>query len=391
MTLVKAPAGAPQVSDFSIVRSKLFDTGTELPDNHILVQAQFISVDPYLRSRLPSWVGRTIFTNQICKIINISKQGANINKYKIGDLLVGTLPCCDYQLINLSNKKKTAMLQKLLPIPKNDANITESAYLGMLGLTGATAYQGLFDLEMGTLKKNENVFVSGAAGAVGSAVGQIAKNVLNCNVVGIAGTQDKIDYLINDLGFDDGICYRDSVFGGNKRDNDFTSLEEKIRFDNARIEALQKILRKKFPKGIDFYFDNVGGWITAAVWDLLNRNARVAICGQIYLYNKFDKNGTLMANVQNNMLELPLINDFLYKTIYKNVKIQGFVLNDFKKWPKFYNDMFGWIKQGKIQNREHVYYGFENIPNAFLGLFKGENTGKMVIDVRNDRSTRSKL
>jgi len=131
-------------------------------------------------------------------------------------------------------------------------------------------------------------------------------------------------------------------------------------------KKFQEELKKLFPNGIDIYFDNTGGFITESVWDLLNRNARVIICGQIARYTTLDKS--------------PKVDDFLYKLIYKHIRVEGFVVSDFQNYQEFYGNMIKWIKEGLLNSRETTVNGFDNIPQGFIGLFSGVNTGKMIID-----------
>ncbi len=200
-----------------------------------------------------------------------------------------------------------------------------------------TAYFGLLDIC--NPQPGETVVVSGAAGAVGSYVGQIAK-IKGCRVVGIAGSDDKIDYLVNELGFDAAFNYKtvDNYFGK---------------------------LRELCPQGIDVYFDNVGGEITDAVLRQINLKARISICGQISQYN----------------LEKPEMGPrLLGMLIVSRAKIEGFLVSDYAaRFDEGIQQLAAWIKEGKLQYRENVIEGFENMPRAFIGLLQGENTGKQVV------------
>ena len=204
----------------------------------------------------------------------------------------------------------------------------------------------------------DNVLISGAAGAVGSICGQIAK-LYGCYTVGICGTPEKIKWITEDLGFDKGINYKNYRIG--KKIGDVEILNTKIEY-----EQVEKALKEAFPNGIDLYFDNVGGIFTEAVWDILNPHARVIICGQIASYNDDKDNPNL-------------IRPFLHKTIYKEIDIRGIIVSNFKNKTKFYYDMGKWISTGKIKVKETVIDGFEKLPDAFIGLFEGVNTGKMVV------------
>jgi NADPH-dependent curcumin reductase len=218
---------------------------------------------------------------------------------------------------------------RLVPLP---------VYLGTLGAPGFTAYFGL--LEIGQPKPNETVVVSAAAGAVGSVVGQIAK-IKGCRVVGIAGGPQKCEYVTKELGFDAAIDY--------KRENVIASLA------------------KHCPKGIDVYFDNVGGDILDACLALLNRGARVPLCGAISQYNNFE-------NVcgPKNYLSL-LVN---------RATMRGFIVFDFAdRYPEAASQLAGWLIAGKLKSREDIVPGLETFPDTFLKLFKGENFGKLILKV----------
>ncbi|ETO14865.1 hypothetical protein RFI_22501 [Reticulomyxa filosa] len=187
-------------------------------------------------------------------------------------------------------------------------------------------------------------------------VGQIAKlKRKNTYVVGSAGGAEKAKWLVNDLKFDKALDYK--KFGNDSK-------------------ALKAELSKLFPKGIDVYFDNTGGLITECVWDLLNENARVVICGQIASYGKIGFTGTGI-----NTDSVQKINDFLFKLIYKKIRVEGFVVYSCNDWVSFYRDMKEWMSKGQIKTQETLHRGFDKIPVAFEGLFTGANLGKTVIQV----------
>ena len=180
-----------------------------------------------------------------------------------------------------------------------------------------------------------------------------------CRVVGtVSNNEAKKRWLLDELKLDGVIDY--------------------TKFDN-NSDLMEKELRKQFPNGIDLYFDNVGGFITGAVWNLLNRHSRVLICGQISIYNKG-------ANIWDHSddsegLKPPKIDDFLYKLLYLNARVEGFVVTDYKDKRQFYRSMSEWIAEGKINVKETVIKGFENTPNAFVALFESQNIGKMVVQL----------
>jgi len=188
----------------------------------------------------------------------------------------------------------------------------------------------------------KQILVSGAAGAVGSIVGQIAKLYgPNCHVVGTAGSKEKIAWL-KKIGFDEVLNYK----------------------DYKDVASCQDALKKALPNGIDIYFDNTGGIVTESVWDLVNNFAKVLVCGQIAYYDA---------------QHVPKIDPFLHKLIYKQVSVQGFVVGNFKDYDRFYREMGAWIVDNKIIIEETIYEGFEKLPQAFVGLFSGQNTGKMLV------------
>jgi NADPH-dependent curcumin reductase CurA len=212
-----------------------------------------------------------------------------------------------------------------------------STALGVLGMPGMTACFGL--LEIGRPKPGETVFVSAAAGAVGSLVGQIAK-IHGCRVVGSAGSPQKIDYLLGELGFDAAFNYRE-------------------------VKDYAGKLREVCPQGIDVYFDNVGGQLTDAVFTHVNVHARVVVCGQIEQYNA---------------TRPPRGPRFLWHLIVKRARVEGFLVFDFAhRFPEGQRQIAGWIKEGKVKYRETVSAGLASAPRAFIGLFHGENLGKQLV------------
>jgi NADPH-dependent curcumin reductase CurA len=213
------------------------------------------------------------------------------------------------------------------------------AYMSVLGLTGLTAYGGL--LVIGALKDGENVFVSAAAGAVGSIAAQIAK-IKGCYVIGSAGSDDKCRWLKDELGLDAAINYKSG--------------------------ELRHSLKAAAPKGIDVYFDNVGGEHLNAALPRMNALGRIAVCGMISAYNNFGAVSEPVTTLSN--------------IIYNRVNIRGFVFYEFEaKRAQFLSDMKGWIKDGRIKYRSTIVNGIESAPSALIGLFSGANTGKMVVQL----------
>jgi NADPH-dependent curcumin reductase CurA len=211
----------------------------------------------------------------------------------------------------------------------------ESTALGVLGMPGMTAYFGL--LELCRPKAGETVFVSGAAGAVGSYVGQIAK-ILGCRAVGSAGSDEKVSWL-REIGFDGAMNYKSG--------------------------SSDSTLGRICPKGIDCYFDNVGGELTDTVLRQMNHFGRVAICGQISMYNDWSEDAGPRP---------------FGSILMKQLRVEGFLVSRwFERWPEGIARMSEWLKAGRIQNRETVYEGLDSVVRAFIGLFTGENTGKAVV------------
>jgi hypothetical protein len=247
--------------------------------------------------------------------------------FAVGDHVVGMSGAQKFWVSNGKGVKK--VYPDLAPLPR---------YLGALGMPGMTAYFGI--LEVGELKEGDTVLVSGAAGAVGALVGQIAK-LKGCRVVGIAGGEDKCKYLTEELGFDGAIDYK--------------------------AETLYPAVKNLCPDGIDVYFDNVGGETLDVALSFLRLNARVVICGAISQYNK-----TTVPKGPENYLSL-LVN---------RAKMEGFIVFDFAaEYSRAIRDMSRWIDEGRLQAREHIVEGLETFPETLLMLFDGRNQGKLIIKV----------
>jgi NADPH-dependent curcumin reductase CurA len=298
-------------------------------EGEVLVKSAYISVDPYMRGRIngvrtyidPINIGEVMVGRSVGQVIE-----SHAPSLQPGDFVAGFWGWQDYIVTS------PARLQKLDP---QLAPVTTA--LGVLGATGATAYFGF--LEICHPKKGETVVVSGAAGAVGSLVGQIAK-IYGCCAVGIAGADDKIRHIVDDLGFDAAFNYKTTA--------DYA----------AKLKEL-------CPDGIDCYFDNVGGPVSDAVFTQLNTFGRVSVCGQISQYN-----------LQNPEPGPRLLTPILVKQL----KVQGFIVTSFQdRWPEGIAQMARWIQEGKIRYREEIVEGFENTPRAFIDMLQGKNTGKMLV------------
>ncbi len=326
-TLAARPVGMPKQSDF-----KLVETPVPSPNaGEMIVKSLYISVDPYMRGRMndaksyaaPVEIGGVMVGGVVGQVIE-SKNA----KFQVGDIVQGEFGWQEYALSNGQGVRKVD--PSIAPI---------STAIGILGMPGLTAYFGL--LEIGQPKAGETVVVSGAAGAVGMAVGQIAK-IKGCRVIGIAGSDEKVKYLVEELGFDGAFSYKTT---------------------KNYVEELKKLC----PRGIDVYFDNVGGPITDAVIPLLNIKARLSICGQISQYN----------------VEKPELGPrWLWALIVKQARVEGFlVFQFFERFAPAVAEMAGWIKAGKLKYREDVVEGFENVPRAFIGMLEGDNLGKRIVKV----------
>ena len=322
------PEGKPTLADFEFVKE---ETTLNINEGEVLLETAYVSVDPYLRGRMsdaksyvqPFELGKAIHSGVVAKVID-SKN----NNFKTGDFVSGML---DWKT------KQVAAGEGLLKVDSEKAPL--SAYLGILGMTGLTAYCGL--TQIGKPVAGETLVVSGAAGAVGSVVGQIGK-ILGLRVIGIAGTDEKVEMLKSKFGFDEGINYNTS---------------KDIRADIA----------KAAPNGVDIYYDNVGGPISDAVLFSINKFARLVICGAISVYNN---------------TELPTglsVQPFLVKN---SALMQGFIVSNYAdKFPEAMTHLSGWLAEGKLNYTETIVDGFDNIPKAFIDLFDGKNTGKMIVKI----------
>jgi hypothetical protein len=330
IVLAKRPKGEPTPEDFRLEQVPV----AALKDGEVLLQTLYLSLDPYMRGRMnegPSYAASAQL-NEVMIGGTVSRVVESRNdKLKPGELVNSFSGWQEYQVSN------GAGLTKLDPrIPK------PSYALGVLGMPGLTAYVGTLDL--GQPKTGETLVVAAATGAVGSVVGQIAK-IKGLRAVGIAGGKEKCDYAVKELGFDACIDHRDP--------------------------AMPTLLKEACPKGIDVYFENVGGAVWDAVLPLLNTHARVPLCGLIAQYNATtlppgpDRSSRLMATF-----------------LVRQIKVQGFIISDYyHRAPEFTADVSEWLQAGRIKYREDITRGLENAPQAFMGLFKGSNFGKLLVQV----------
>ncbi len=324
--LAKRPVGMVKREDFDYVESPVTEPG----EGEFLVKLLYLSLDPAMRGWMnegksyvpPVGIGEVMRAGGVGKII-----ASKHPKFAVGDHVVGIFGVQEYAVSNGKGAQKVD--PRLVPLP---------VYLGTLGMPGMTAYFGLFDV--GQAKSGETVVVSGAAGAVGQVVGQLAK-IKGCRVIGIAGGADKCRYVVDELGFDACVDYKH--------------------------EDVKAGLKKHCPKGIDVYFDNVGGDILDAALTQLAMRARIVICGAISQYNN-----TAPVKGPSNYMSL-LVN---------RARMQGMVVFDYAdRYAEAAREMAGWMQQGKLKTREDIVSGLETFPDTLLKLFKGENTGKLVLKV----------
>jgi NADPH:quinone reductase len=322
------PSGKPSLGDFKIINEEM----PTAKDGELLLKTMFVSVDPYLRGRMndmksyvpPFELNKPIQSGVLAEIIECK----NTVGFKKGDFVVGNLDWKEYQ---------TSAVHGLNKVDVSDVEL--SAYLGILGMTGLTAYLGL--TEIGIPKKGETLVVSGAGGAVGTVVGQVGK-LLGCKVVGITGSDEKVDMLISKFKFDDAINYK-------------------------TIPDLNEAIKNACPNGVDIYFDNVGGEISDAVLANINQYARLPVCGAISLYN--NTKAAIGPRIQ------PII-------LTKSATMRGFIISDFyAKFPAATKQLSIWLKANRITYSETIVEGFDNIPQAFIDLFEGKNEGKMIVKV----------
>ncbi|HVF16180.1 MAG TPA: NADP-dependent oxidoreductase [Steroidobacteraceae bacterium] len=324
--LAARPVGLPKRSDWEYVEEPAREPGPK----EVLVKVQYLSLDPAMRGWMnegksyipPVQIGEVMRAGGVGEVI--ASQHAD---FKAGDTVYGTLGIQEYATVE--GKQLTKVDTSFASAP---------VFLGALGMPGMTAYFGLLDI--GKPQSGQTVVVSGAAGAVGTVVGQIAK-IKGCRVVGIAGGKEKCDFLVRDLGFDAAIDYKS--------------------------DDVKKSLKQHCPKGVDVYFDNVGGEILDIVLTQLARNARIVICGAISQYNS-----TTGVRGPANYMSL-LVN---------RASMTGMVVFDYaNRYPEAMKEMAGWIAAGKLKTREDIVEGLQTFPETLLKLFKGENTGKLVLKV----------
>ncbi|MFN2467265.1 MAG: NADP-dependent oxidoreductase [Gaiellaceae bacterium] len=325
VTLAARPEGEPKESDFALVE-------TEVPrrrPGEVLLRIRYVSVDPYQRGRMsearsyaqPVAIGEVMTAQAVGEVVD-----SDDARFAAGDLVVGQLGWQDYASVRGSALRK-------LP-----AGTEPTLALHVLGTTGLTAYFGLLDV--GKPRPGDTVVVSGAAGAVGQIVGQIAR-LAGCRTVGIAGGPEKVSDLTAEYGYDAGVDYK----GGD-------------------VDAE---LKRACPGGIDVYFDNVGGELTDLVLRRLARGARVVVCGQISQYNN------VVPELGPRLLGLLIVH---------RARIEGFLVTDYAhRFDEAIPRLARWLAEGGLRHREDVTEGLENAPRAFIGMLRGENRGKALVKV----------
>ena len=319
--LSKNPDGMPVPSDFELRQIEI----PELGSGEVLVASKYLSLDPYMRLRLKgdtSLVGTLMVGDVVGEVIE-----SRDPSFAPGDVGMGPIGWQGYGVVRAGDLRR---------VDPDAAPISTS--LGILGMPGITAYFGLF--EVGQPRAGDTVVVSAAAGAVGAVVGQLAK-LSGCRVVGLAGSEEKIRYVVDELGFDAGINYK--------------------------TEDVAACLRSACPDGIDVYWDNVGGALTATAVEWLALRGRVVICGQISQYNAAAP--TTSRDVGSILLS-------------KRARMEGFWVADFAdRSAEALERLASWIRQGKLAYREDIVVGFENTPAAFINLLSGANFGKQLVQL----------
>ena len=330
--LESRPVGAPTQANFRMVETPV----PTVQAGQMLLRNRWMSLDPYMRGRMsdaksyadPVPVGGVMTCGTVSEVVSSELEG-----YAPGDLVMCF--ASGWQDYTLSDGSMVFRLDRNMPEP--------SQALGVLGMPGFTGYMGLTDI--GQPKVGETVVVGAATGPVGTVVGQVAK-ILGCQVVGIAGGAEKCEYAVKELGFDACIDHKDP--------------------------AMAEKLAAACPKGIDVYFENVGGKVFDAVMPLLNAHARIPLCGLIAQYN-----ATSLPEGPDRLPQLMRL------ILSQRIRMQGFIIFDNYGhcYPEFLKTMTPWVAEGKVRVKEDRVEGLENAPDAFIGLLEGKNFGKLVVKI----------
>ncbi|MBP6336109.1 MAG: NADP-dependent oxidoreductase [Vitreoscilla sp.] len=329
IVLASRPSAEPSADNFKLVEAPV----APLQDGEVLVRNHYLSLDPYMRGRMND--GKSYAQPQPLDEVMIGGTVGEVVEsrndfFKPGEKVVGMGGWQEYQRVGAHQR---GALQKV-----DTTHVPLSAYLGAVGMPGVTAWYGL--VKIINPKAGETVVVSAASGAVGGAVGQLAK-ARGCRVVGIAGGPDKCAQVVSELGFDACIDYK----------------------QHADVKSLSKALKEACPNGIDGYFENVGGMILDAVMLRCNAFSRIAFCGMISGYNG---------------APIPLTNPSLI--LVNRMKLEGFIVSEHMEvWPEALKELGGMVATGKLKYRETVAQGIAAAPEAFLGLLKGKNFGKQLV------------
>lgn len=325
ITLGSRPLGFPKISDFQLVYAAL----PSLAAGEALVRTLYLSLDPHMRGRmddteshaLPVAIGEVMPGGAVAVVVQSEDPG-----FRTGQVVEGMLGWQEYTVARCSELRKVD--PDLAPI---------STALGVLGMPGLAAYFGL--LELGAPRDGETVVVSGAAGAVGMFVGQIAR-IRGCRVVGVAGSEAQISWLRDELGFDAAFSHRVGV-------------------------DLEVALEELCPAGVDVYFDNVGGVVSDAVIRRINRRARIVVCGQTSQYN----------------LAAPELGPrWLSRLVMRQARVEGFLVSDYaERFPEGREQLAAWLKQGELRYREDIAQGIEAAPQAFISMLQGNNQGNQLV------------
>ncbi|MFD1151958.1 NADP-dependent oxidoreductase [Saccharothrix hoggarensis] len=322
--LASRPEGFPTVDDFQLAEAPVPTIG----DGQLLVRNIVMSVDPYMRGRMnvgksyvpPFEIGKALDGGAVGEVV-----ASNAPGFEVGDTVLHFLGWREYGAVDAADAVKVD--PEAAPV---------NAYLGVLGMPGMTAYAGLLDVA--AFKEGDVVFVSGAAGAVGQVAGQVARLRGAKRVIGSAGSDEKVKYLVDDLGFDAAFNYRNGPVG--------------------------ELLAEAAPDGIDVYFDNVGGDHLEAAIDSLTMHGRVALCGAISNYNTKTPSGARNIGL----------------AVGKRLTLRGFLVRDHEHLrEQFAREVGGWIAEGKLRYQETVTEGLDRAPEAFIGMLRGENTGKALV------------
>ncbi|KAK9886590.1 hypothetical protein WA026_017517 [Henosepilachna vigintioctopunctata] len=317
--------GFPKESDVKLLEEEL----PALQDGQFLCESVYISVDPYQRAYYQR-VGDVVLGSQVARIIDSKNP-----RYPVGKHVIGNYGWKTHHILD-DSPSRLGFSTVIIP---ESVNQPLSYFLGILGMPGVTANFGL--LEICQPKHGETVVVTGAAGAVGSLVGQIAK-IKGCRVIGVVGSNEKGDWITKDLGFDGFINYKEDNFS--------------------------KLLTKQAPNGVDCYFDNVGGEISTQIMRQMNLYGRISVCGAIAVYN------STKDEAKASIVQTPMV--------FKQLKMEGFLVNRWlNRWNEAVNENAQWLKEGKLKSRETITKGFENTFQAFTDMLKGVNFGKAIVEL----------